>query len=125
MKTCNQCDIKKPLDQYAARKNSKDGYNIICKQCANQYYKDNKQKFFNRRKWFYDIKSKLKCERCGFSHPAALDFHHKDPTQKSFGISANKHIGEEKILKEIEKCEVLCANCHRIEHATQYNDSFD
>ena len=31
-----------------------------------QYYKENKNQYFNRRKWFYDIKAKLKCERCGF-----------------------------------------------------------
>jgi hypothetical protein len=121
MKKCNKCSIEKPLDHYTKRKSSKDGYNIHCKQCMNQYYKNSKQNYFNRRKWFYDIKAELKCERCGFNHPAALDFHHKDPTQKSFGISANKHIGKEKILKEIEKCEVLCSNCHRIEHATHYN----
>ena len=66
MKTCNQCSVKKSLDQYSLRTYSKDGYNTICKQCVNQYYKDNKRQFFNRRKWFYDIKSKLKCERCGF-----------------------------------------------------------
>jgi hypothetical protein len=122
---CNKCNIEKSLDQYSKRKNSKDGYSITRKQCHNQYYKNNKQNYFDRRKWFYDIKAKLKCERCGFNHPAALDFHHKDPTQKSFGISANKHIGEEKILKEIEKCEVLCSNCHRIEHATHYNKMFN
>ena len=121
MKSCNKCNIEKSLDQYAKRKGSKDGYNVICKQCANQYYENNKQYFFNRRKWFYDIKIKLKCKQCGFAHPAALDFHHKDPTQKSFGISANKHIDKVKILEEIKKCEVLCANCHRIEHSTHYN----
>ena len=121
MKKCNKCNVEKSLDHYTKRKSSKDGYNIHCKECMGQYYKDNKQQYFNRRKWFYDIKAELKCERCGFDHPAALDFHHKDPTQKSFGISANKHIDKEKVLDEIKKCEVLCANCHRVEHATHYN----
>jgi len=125
MKKCNKCNIEKSLDHYAKRKESKDGYNVICKQCVGDYYKSNKQQVFNKRKWFYDIKAELKCERCGFSHPAALDFHHKDPSKKSFGISANKHVGKEKILEEIKKCEVLCSNCHRIEHASFYNLTFN
>ena len=121
MKKCNKCNVEKSLNEFNKNKNKKDGYSIVCKQCMSQYYKENEQQYFNRRKWFYDIKSELKCERCGFDHPAALDFHHKDPTQKSFGISANKHIGKEKVLEEIKKCKVLCANCHRIEHAIRYN----
>lgn len=68
--------------------------------------------------WLQGIKSGLRCERCGFSHPAALDFHHRDPKQKVMGIAqmVNQDYSRETILAEIEKCEVICANCHRIEH---------
>ena len=73
-------------------------------------------------KWYYDYKKTLKCEKCGFDkHPAALDFHHLDPSKKDFKVSKHKiTCSEEKkkiILNEISKCIVLCANCHRIEHA--------
>ena len=69
-----------------------------------------------------DYKKTLSCGRCGFSHPAALDFHHKDPLTKSFKmgdiafVEKNKNI----IFEEIKKCEVLCSNCHRIEHSKYY-----
>jgi hypothetical protein len=68
--------------------------------------------------WLRDYKSGLSCMSCGFSHPAALDFHHRDPEQKEFDISTSpqRGMGRERILKEIAKCDILCANCHRILH---------
>ena len=68
--------------------------------------------------WYNEYKATLRCERCGFSHPAALDFHHRVPADKQFEIPrmvANGY-SKEKILAEMAKCEVLCANCHRIHH---------
>lgn len=66
-----------------------------------------------------DYKLKSKCARCGEEHPACLDFHHRDPKTKLFGIShavSHHGYGWDRILSEIEKCDLLCANCHRIEH---------
>lgn len=58
------------------------------------------------------------CSRCGESHPATLDFHHIDPSKKSFGLSVARCYTSslDKIKVEIAKCEVLCSNCHRKEH---------
>ena len=71
--------------------------------------------------WYYDYKSKLSCIRCGFSHPAALDFHHRDRGDKEFDPSRMRDsTNKKKFLLEIEKCDVLCANCHRIHH---YNEN--
>ncbi|NIT60184.1 MAG: hypothetical protein GWN00_29450 [Aliifodinibius sp.] len=63
-----------------------------------------------------------KCERCGFDgHPAALQFHHRDPSKKIFRISnAYKYNWETKIVLELEKCELVCANCHAVEHSKYY-----
>ena len=60
-----------------------------------------------------------KCALCGYARCAeALELHHKDPTQKDFGISYRGYTRSwEKIRKEIEKCVLLCANCHREVHA--------
>jgi len=58
-----------------------------------------------------------KCERCGWSgHPGALQFHHKDPSKKEFGISGNGLLLKER-WSELDKCELLCACCHSIEHS--------
>lgn len=58
-----------------------------------------------------------KCERCGWSgHPGALQFHHKDPSSKKFAISGNKLLVKNR-WSELDKCELLCACCHSIEHS--------
>jgi len=62
-----------------------------------------------------EIKTQLGCIDCGYNeHPIALDFDHI--TEKNFGISRaiSRAYSIERILKEIENCEVRCANCHRI-----------
>jgi hypothetical protein len=73
-----------------------------------------------RSAYFRALKVKQGCSRCGYKdHPVALDFHHRDPAQKKFNIS-NNLVGRnwEKILAEVDKCDIVCANCHRIEHDT-------
>jgi hypothetical protein len=59
-----------------------------------------------------------KCEKCGYSRCiSALEFHHKDPSQKEFGISSKGIIRDwESTRKELDKCDILCANCHRESH---------
>jgi hypothetical protein len=60
-----------------------------------------------------------KCERCGYSKCIdALDFHHRSKDEKEFSISDGGHSRSwERVKAEIEKCELLCANCHREEHS--------
>lgn len=59
-----------------------------------------------------------KCVRCGYEgHPAAYDIHHLDPTQKDGDYYHMRAWSNERILKELENCILLCAICHRIEHA--------
>lgn len=65
------------------------------------------------------VKSMRKeCETCGETHPACLDFHHRDPREKEIDLAkvAIQGWSEKKIMAEIEKCAVLCSNCHRKEH---------
>jgi DNA-binding CsgD family transcriptional regulator len=53
-----------------------------------------------------------KCEKCGYDKCiSALTFHHLDPTQKDFAISG-KSYSIEKLKKEVDKCIMVCANCH-------------
>lgn len=68
------------------------------------------------------VKTKRGCLHCGYNeHPAALDFHHRDPNSKDSNLRNGVGSGWtiERLDKEIEKCDVLCANCHRIEHFKQ------
>lgn len=59
------------------------------------------------------------CSRCGYSKCVkALEFHHPDPSIKGFGIAhRGKTRSWEKVKLELDKCILLCANCHREEHS--------
>lgn len=61
-----------------------------------------------------------KCERCGYNKcEAALQFHHLNPEEKDFTIShinPGQEFNLEKLYKEVDKCILLCANCHAEEH---------
>lgn len=64
------------------------------------------------------------CERCGWKGDlSGFDFHHKDPNKKDFNPSALQLANKSWILvkKELDKCELLCALCHRLEHSN-YSD---
>ena len=58
-----------------------------------------------------------KCEICGYNKCInALEFHHLDPTKKDFGIANGNAIAFEKAKKEVDKCILVCSNCHREIH---------
>lgn len=78
--------------------------------------------------WLKRYKSTLSCVDCGESHSACLQFHHKDKDEKSFAISSivgRSTYSIHTILKEIEKCEVLCGNCHALRHWRETHDFDD
>lgn len=77
------------------------------------------------KRWRWNTKTRLvegmggKCVICNYSKcNAALEFHHIDPTQKEFGIGAARGsiINWNKLVEEVKKCVILCANCHREIH---------
>lgn len=108
-----------------AYKNREDKLNYH-KRYNKEYYKNNTQKEKDRvnkrkietREWFKNFKKTLKCNRCSEDHPACLDFHHIDGDKKEFQIPrmVKNGFSIDKILEEIEKCEILCSNCPRKEH---------
>ena len=78
--------------------------------------------YFNGKKRYDEVRAKVDaiklesgCVKCGYKdNPVALDFNHTNPLEKSFNINNNYNMTWEKVEQEIAKCEVLCANCHRI-----------
>jgi hypothetical protein len=75
--------------------------------------------------WFASIKQGLSCIQCGESHPACIDFHHRDRKTKRFDVARAAHaqVSKRKILAEIERCDPVCANCHRKLHWHEQNGS--
>ena len=109
-KICSKCGVEKTLDQfYKHGLNSKgeQTYRSDCKACQQKYDKkrlDTRVKFANNQK--------QSCAKCGDTRTYILQFHHKDPSTKDFTIGDMRNYSLDKIQKEIDKCIVLCANCH-------------
>lgn len=70
------------------------------------------------RSWYQDYKKGLSCIVCGENDPWCLDFHHRDPETKALQPSKIWTMGWsiERMTEELEKCDVLCSNCHRKLH---------
>ncbi|MBU4348353.1 HNH endonuclease [Patescibacteria group bacterium] len=108
----------------------------ICRLCNNQF-KDYQNKNRNRcgscNTKIRRFRAKAaaikclggKCIECGWQgNQAALQFHHTDPSKKDFIIGNVANKNWEKIKKELEKCILLCANCHMIKHSTKNEANF-
>lgn len=82
-----------------------------CNSCMTNYRR------FKLRKRIYDYKGS-KCEICGYDrYTEALTFHHRDPDKKEFNISGSHSRSWESIKHELDKCNLLCLNCHAEIHA--------
>ena len=96
------------------------GVGYTCRECINTSTRD------KRRALKYKAIVYLggECEHCrikatGENNPI-FDFHHLDKGEKDFNIGNNGTVTFSNIQKELDKCIVLCSNCHRMEH--RYND---
>ena len=76
------------------------------------------------------IKQKLieykggKCQKCGYNKPVpgVYHFHHRDPKTKLFWVNGST-LGYEKQRVEVDKCDLLCANCHAEEHDLEWRET--
>ena len=115
---CKDCDESKPVADFYIKTDGRP-YSY-CKQCWTgrrvAYHQNNKREAVD-----YLGGS---CQICGYDKcVAALEFHHRDPTKKDFAISRFNGTKIEKLKPELDKCALLCANCHRETHAGIHNYS--
>ena len=80
--------------------------------------KSEKERVKRIKKWVDDYKTTRGCKNCGYKEQScALDFDHRDGEVKLFNVAAAIHRGSiKRVQEEVAKCDVLCANCHRIRH---------
>lgn len=132
---CKTCGNTKDITDFVKDRSQKGGRRNYCKACHAQKARQFREKnpdwrksykpktkpltmsYDDRRMWLNSIKAETGCYFCGETTPVCLDFHHIDPTEKSFTISLVMKHSVEEIIEEMQKCAVICANCHRKVHA--------
>ena len=115
-KFCNRCSEIKTLDEFYKRRNKSEP-SPYCKPCTNNQTTERHRDF---KKKCVEHKGG-KCICCGFdSFMSALEFHHLDPEQKDFNMMRVRSTNFNKnpqVKKELDKCVLLCSNCHRGVHS--------
>jgi len=120
----------KPITEFAWRRKRRNQRHNMCRPCHAAYhrahYLANKRRYveqanarkqalrLERTRYLFEYFLLNPCTDCGERDPVVLEFDHLDPAHKSFCIGqALSYRAWQSILAEIEKCEVVCANCHR------------
>jgi hypothetical protein len=127
-KRCCRCGATKPVGEFNWRRKALGQRDTMCRPCRaaykHEHYSANKARYITqaaeskkrlrlaRTKWLLDYFRAHPCRDCGESDPVVLDFDHLE--DKSFAIGESLTYRRwERILEEIAKCDVVCANCHR------------
>lgn len=86
-----------------------------CVKCRNERVSEHRRKIKERA---VEYKGGA-CQECGYSAcHAALEFHHLDPAEKDFHLARAGHSRSwERVRAELDKCVMLCSNCHKEVHA--------
>lgn len=137
-KVCCICKKEKTQSCFNKNKAKKDGLNTLCRECSNasskEYYARN-QKLHSRnvnirkrvnikktQQLIFDYFKTHPCVDCGATNPVVLEFDHRDTSTKYKIVSLMIFQGYawSRIQEEINKCDVRCANCHRIRTSVQF-----
>lgn len=109
-KCCSKCRQWKELDGFSSKGKYQQGY---CRPCLYEYQAE---RWKERKKKAIDLMGG-KCNRCGYCRNyAALEFHHLDPSQKDFDFNVGRRKSWDKLIAELQKCVLLCSNCHKEKH---------
>lgn len=138
MKQCSKCLNFLDEEKFSKKKSSPDGLQNTCKEChavyqaewyeANKdrhkantlaYKKANQPEF---KAWYDSLKSGP-CTDCGHTYdPVCMDWDHLPQFEKSVEVSACRYSTSKRlVLEEIAKCELVCANCHRLRTKNRLN----
>ncbi len=124
-KACSKCRLVKPEAEFNFRNRSLGIRHSYCRDCGKKltrsHYKRNKQSYLDRNTHIYERHRELvrqaksrPCADCGIQYPYyVMDFDHRDGALKQFALNSVQRKTKQAILSEMEKCDVVCSNCHR------------
>jgi hypothetical protein len=117
--------MSKPVSEFNFRNAAAGMHQSYCKECGKtltrSHYSNNKRQYLDRnlrsymkrRELVRQIKSRA-CADCGIQYPFyVMDFDHREGETKEYELNRIDRMTTRAILREIEKCDVVCANCHR------------
>ena len=112
---CSKCQIVKPVSSFYTK--GKTGFlHSYCKDC---FHKVQMERWINRKHQAINERGG-KCSICGYKkNYASLVFHHTDPSKKDYSWNKLRLFSWSKINKELDKCIILCSNCHNETHYPQ------
>ncbi len=133
-KICSKCKRELPLEDFRWRNKAKGIKHSQCKECESKRERERYKNDADRRAGIINRDAKYKsrnneylcqikaqgCAKCGDKRIYVLDFHHLDKSQKEDNINNLRTCSLETLQKEVEKCVVLCSNCHREFHFLEY-----
>ena len=113
-RTCPKCKLILPSENFYKRRGIEHS-SVYCKICTGEQTLSRMQKL---KRTMVDYKGGS-CVICGYNtYMGALEFHHLDPKQKDFNLAhMKKYTFDDKVKKELDKCILVCSNCHRELHA--------
>ena len=133
VKECPKCRTVKPLSAYSSNVGRRDGVQSYCAPCQREYQKEHYRRNAERYRASAAVRNEQRrakvrriirkakdrpCADCGRRYPVfVMDFDHRSGTRKLFNIGAVALAGrydEPSLGEEIRKCDVVCANCHRM-----------
>ena len=116
MRYCSKCDNIKSISEFYVKYKNTDIVFNYCKQCKIEY---DGNRFIQRKIKLIKYKGS-KCLDCDInltdSNHYIFDFHHRDPKKKEISGAKLKMLSWNKAKIEIDKCDLLCSNCHRMRH---------
>ncbi len=129
-KTCSKCFTHQPIENFPWKNRLLGIRHAVCKTCtaarSRRIYQDDRHAQIERvkanresyrkqsREYVYEYLSQHPCTNCGESDPIVLEFHHREKDkERSIAVMASDGYSLDRIQQEINKCDVLCANCHR------------
>lgn len=118
-KICTQCKRKLLLTEFWKDRTKPDGHEKKCKKCRSGTKNEYLRKWHNQKRVLFNNIKINGCAICGYDKCfSALEFHHVNEEDKKFEINLSKFesYGNNDIISELNKCILLCANCHRELH---------
>lgn len=113
-KVCTKCKVEKDVTEFYKNKRQKDGLDFYCKECRNKQIRERGtlKDDYVRPNLEYVRSLKTVCQKCGEERLYLIQFHHVDPSKKSFMLSSPGTRSKAAIWEEASKCVCLCSNCH-------------